>query len=257
MKFYDHERQAVTHLSVQHDDVPRVALWRQQYQKPVIVDECGYEGNIVDAWGNLSAEELVHRLWVAIAIGGYLSHGETYLGDRLWWSHGGSLRGKSPPRIAFLRQLLEEAPSALEPVINVASGIMIAGPRETLTMQDLMLRNPSGRENALQGEERLVVSMFPGIHRPHQYYLFYTGERQPSEIVASVPSGECYRADVIDTWEMTITPLIEFVAREDIVPMPGRPFQALRLRRLHQTSAEDPLTSFETRMVGSLTGGEG
>ena len=43
--------------------------------------------------------------------------GETYLSDDdvLWWAKGGKLKGKSPERIAFLRELMESLPSAIEP----------------------------------------------------------------------------------------------------------------------------------------------
>ncbi len=232
MKFYDHSSPAVTHVSAQHDEVSRAAIWREQYQKPVIVDECGYEGDIAYLWGNLSARELVHRTWTAICHGAYLTHGETYLGDYLWWSHGGTLKGESPPRIDFLRQLLEESPAAFDPVPNIHSGLAMAGPRESLTLQDLIDRFREGHDMDPQGEDPRVMAMFPGIQQPHEYYLLYTGDRQPSHIVVSVPSGEWYRADVIDTWEMTITPLSESVMREDVVPMPGRPYQALRLQRI-------------------------
>lgn len=43
--------------------------------------------------------------------------GETYLSDDdvLWWAKGRKLKGKSPERIAFLRELMESLPSAIEP----------------------------------------------------------------------------------------------------------------------------------------------
>lgn len=36
-----------------------------------------------------------------------MGHGETYLGETIWWSHGGKLHGESHPRIKFLRGLLQ------------------------------------------------------------------------------------------------------------------------------------------------------
>ena len=43
--------------------------------------------------------------------------GETYLSDDdvLWWAKGGKLKGKSPEGIAFLREVMESLPGALEP----------------------------------------------------------------------------------------------------------------------------------------------
>ena len=52
------------------------------------------------------------RFWVMVTSGGYAGHGETYWNPEevLWWSPGGTLRGESPPRIAFLPKIVEEGP---------------------------------------------------------------------------------------------------------------------------------------------------
>ncbi len=39
--------------------------------------------------------------------------------------------------------------------------------------------------------------------------------------------------EVVDTWEMTISPLDESVVRGAKVPLPVKPYQALILRRVH------------------------
>ena len=120
---YDHSRPWITHCSIQRTDVYRTAEntseWREAYGKPVIVDECGYEGDIDQGWGNLSGQELVRRFWEGAVRGGYVGHGETYLNEReeLWWSKGGELTGDSPPRIRFLLEVIDAAPDgALEPL---------------------------------------------------------------------------------------------------------------------------------------------
>ncbi len=111
-QFYDHTRPWVTHCSVQRHDLNGVLEWREQYGKPVVVDECGYEGNVEHGWGNLTAQELVNRFWIGTLCGGYVGHGETYRHpeDILWWSKGGVLRGESPQRIAFLKKIMAQAP---------------------------------------------------------------------------------------------------------------------------------------------------
>ena len=48
-------------------------------EKPVVLDEIAYEGNIQHGWGNISGEELVRRFWEAAVRGGYPGHGETYM----------------------------------------------------------------------------------------------------------------------------------------------------------------------------------
>ena len=94
-------------------------LYRDVYRKPIVFDEIKYEGNIPLRWGNLSAEEMVHRFWECIIAGTYPGHGECYLHphDMLWWSKGGVLHGQSPARIAFLRDILATSPAdGIEPI---------------------------------------------------------------------------------------------------------------------------------------------
>ena len=114
--FYDHNKPWVTHCSVQRSDLRRSATGASLYKKPVVVDECCYEGNIPHNWGNITAQEMTHRFWEGFSRGGYVGHGETYLHpeDILWWSKGGVLHGDSPARIAFLRQIMEAGP-AIDP----------------------------------------------------------------------------------------------------------------------------------------------
>ena len=75
--------------------------FRDRYRKPVIYDECRYEGDLKDSWGNLTAREMVQRFWLGTLSGCYVGHGETYKHpkDILWWSKGGVLHGQSPKRI--------------------------------------------------------------------------------------------------------------------------------------------------------------
>jgi len=76
------------------------------------VDECKYEGNVPEGWGNLDARELSRRFWLCTMGGCYVGHSETYTHpqDLLWWTKGGLLHGESPPRITFLKQVMAEAP---------------------------------------------------------------------------------------------------------------------------------------------------
>jgi hypothetical protein len=232
-RFYDHSSALLTHVSAQHDDPRRSVLWRAKYGKPVVVDECGYEGDVPDPWGNLSAREMLVRCWTAVAHGAYVTHGETYVGDHIWWSHGGTLRGESVERIGFLRRILEAAPSGLEPIAtSSAYGLMFVGEREDfdlaahLDLAALLAGDVTGDVG-----EAPIRCPFPGVHRPHEYYLLYFDARQPSEVVADVPDGETYVATVIDTWAMTTTTLPEPVTRGTMVPLPSRPYLALQLAR--------------------------
>ena len=122
-ELYNHTNPLLTHASIQNgsaaEDAGRAVLYRDVYRKPIVFDEIKYEGNIPLRWGNLSAEEMVHRFWECIVAGTYPGHGECLLdpSDVLWWSKGGVLRGQSPARIAFLREILATAPAeGIEPI---------------------------------------------------------------------------------------------------------------------------------------------
>jgi hypothetical protein len=195
--FYDHSKPWVTHCSIQHHDLSRTKEWRETYHKPVVVDECGYEGNVEFNWGNLTAKEMVHRFWQGTVSGGYGGHGETYLHphDVLWWSKGGRLHGESSKRIAFLREILEQGPAdGLDPIVA------------------------SWRWRA--------------VGQPGEYYLFYFGVNQPAEMTFELPEDSSYSLDVIDTWEMTITPLADTYNGTFKIRLPGKPRIAVRIRKI-------------------------
>jgi hypothetical protein len=202
--FYDHSKPWVTHLSIQRPDPAQARTWREQYKKPAVFDECCYEGNIAHPWGNISAQEMVHRFWAGTASGGYVGHGDTFLHpqDILWWAKGGVLHGQSAPRIAFLRRILEESPTTgLDPLDGVVS----------------------------------YLNGFPCAGQAHDYYLAYFGNHQPAELTVHLPAGEQYRGEVVDTWEMTITPLTEPIMHGTQLQLPGKPYQALIMRRVFQS----------------------
>lgn len=205
MAFYDHTRPWVTHCSVQRQELHRsselVDVWREQYQKPVVVDEMGYEGDVPHGWGNLTAEELTRRFWEATVRGGYGGHGETYLNEEevLWWSHGDVLHGGSPARIAFLRDFLYELPGPLMPF------------------------------RAGWDEMAATVEGYEGKAAPA--YLYYYSFMRPSYRDFRVPEGTAYQVDLIDTWNMTRT---DCGVREGQfrVRMPARCFMAVYMKRV-------------------------
>lgn len=222
-QMYDHTKPGVTHVCIQHSDVRRVVEWRQKYGKPIVNDELEYEGNIPYPWGGISAEEEVHRFWLMVTNGGYAGHGETYLhpDDILWWSKGGVLHGESWKRIGFLRQIIEEAPAGgLSPQRGADTGLL-----------------PSGLGNWMWSK---YSGGFSG-----DYNLIYLGEYQPRMVPLWLPAETDYQFDVIDTWEMTITPanVKRLTAPPDYsysssgeqptyeIQLPGKPHLALRIRR--------------------------
>jgi hypothetical protein len=200
-EFYDHGKPWVTHCSVQHHGLDTVKAWREQYRKPVVVDECGYEGNIQYNWGNLTPQSMVDRFWIGTVLGGYVGHGETYLHpeDILWWSHGNVLTGESHLRIAFLRRLLEEDAAA-----GRFSYITPLG---------------SHWNTRLTGGEE------------GRYYLWYFSDRQPGLKEIGLPESGEFAVDVIDCWEMTVTPVDGVHSGTMTVKLPSKPLMAIRAYR--------------------------
>ena len=190
--WYDHTKPWVTHASIQTSSFGNTVDLREKYKKPLVYDEVRYEGDVPQGWGNLTARQLVDHFWQGAANGAYVGHGETYKHEQdiLWWSKGGVLHGESPPRIAFLRELLEELPFA-----------------------------------EMQPQKKLSPGNF-AIAKPAQEYLVYFTSEAPTSLKLN---GEApYRVDAIDTWEMTTTPLNDAEpGRYDFTP-PG-PGYALRL----------------------------
>ena len=148
-----------------------------------------------------------------------MGHGETYLSpdDILWWSKGGVLHGESPARLAFLRKVLEASPvDGIEPIDK--------------------WQNPE----------------YGG--KPGNYYLVYLGKEKPNAWQFKLPrppqgkavleDGMKFKAEVLDTWNMTITPVegvFTVVKKTDYfyhdkesraIELPGRPYMAIRITRV-------------------------
>jgi hypothetical protein len=227
---YDYSDPRITHVSIQRPYTERIALWRKQFAKPVSDDECCYEGDISEAWGNISGRELVHRFWEGTVAGGSVTHGETYYNDAeaLWWAKGGTLIGSSVARLAFLKRILEGAPDAgLDPMpFTGAYKIMMAGGLDHADLRELIAPHPGEEDWSRVGVH------FATAGQAHRYYLTYFGHNQPGEFAVAVPPGEAYCATLIDTWEMTETVIGARVTRGDLLHFRGKPYQAVRLERI-------------------------
>ena len=197
-EWYDFEKPWVTHCSIQEREHQDMARWVDEYGKPVVNEECGYEGDIEKSYGSISGHYMTNQFWLGVTGGGYVGHGETYRHpeDILWWSHGGELHGSSPDRIEFLRELVEEAPGPLEPT--------------------------SMRTNRPPW----------GAHADEDYYLFYFRFYQPSLWEFDLPEDGEFELEVVDPWEMTIRPLEGTYSGGDEVELPGDDYMAVRARRV-------------------------
>jgi hypothetical protein len=216
---FDNGRPWITHASVQNGsaviDDARAVLYRDVWRKPVVFDEVRYEGDIAERWGDLTGPEMVRAFWEGLVAGTYVGHSETFDNpqDDYWLGAGGSLRGESAPRLAFLKSIMEAGPApGIEPI------------------DKWWERHVGGR--------------------PGQFYLRYFGEAQSDGWGVDIPrdelkGGERFEADVIDTWNMTIAPqpgVLTLAQGETkytfhdperpVIALPARPGMAVRLRRV-------------------------
>lgn len=201
MTMYDHSRGWITHCSLQRIDLYRTAenveIWRPQYGKPCVLDEIAYEGNLPFGWGNISGEEMTRRFWEAYTRGGYGQHGETYENENgvIWWSHGGELKGSSPARIQFLLDIMKENGGYMEPL--------------PAFFDETCCTNSAS-------------------HPRKDCVMYYYGANRPCRRPFHMPEGQEFDVEVIDTWNMTITPAGRH-SGEFTIDMPSRPYMAVRL----------------------------
>lgn len=169
--FYDYTRPWVTHASIQSSQLHRGVEFRQHFNKPVIYDECRYEGDVPQGWGNLTARQMSDCFWLGTLSGCYVGHGETYKHpeDILWWSKGGTLHGGSPARIQWLKDLMAGAPPfhELQPLGDAKGRYLLA--------------------------------------KPGAYYLLLASDDRPQPL--NLAGDRPYKVDLIDPWAMTVTPL--------------------------------------------------
>jgi len=212
---FDQSQPWITHVSMQNGvavQTPASAeLYRDVWRKPVVYDEVKYEGDAKYRWADLSGPELVHRFWCGTIGGTYVGHGDyfTTIDEDTWTSFGGTMSGQSAPRLAFLKKIMEAGPAdGLDPIDK---------------WNDPNVAGQAG-----------------------EYYLTYFGHDTPTNWVFAlykrgVTDGMRFKVDVIDTWNMTITPIEgEFVTKKQdsytfadaqgrSVPLPGKPGIAVRV----------------------------
>lgn len=203
--FYDHTKPWITHCSIQRQDIYKTAEytneWREKFQKPVVLDEISYEGNIQWGWGNVTGQEIVRRCWEAAVRGGYGSHSETFFNGEenpvLWWSHGGKLHGESEPRLAFLQKILIKAPDNLKFQPNLWDDVHAI---------------PENAE----------------IYEKTGYELFYYSFQRPGFRELNLNPSKKYKIEIIDTWDMTVKEAGIFSGKIRI-ELPGKQYIAVRI----------------------------
>lgn len=239
MCLWDFSRENVTHASIQTKALTEIPRWLQEYKKPVVIDECCYEGSLPHYWGSISGREMTRRFWRCAASGGYCTHGETFLSDDevLWWSRGGRLKGESPDRIAFLRKIMESLPGPLTPgdggylavaqlpenEFKEAIAQMPEGARTFFTLFSASLRRMNDRDKWLH----LASEHVWDAHCGEEAYLLYCDLQCYGVQTLRLPPDKRYRVELIDTWNMTRETVLNDASGDTAVPMPGREDMAL------------------------------
>ncbi len=185
-KYIEYWLPVFTHVSIQ-DEAPvmnwgAAAILRNVYYKPIIYDEVGYEGNLASRWGHYSGEEMTYLMWMGVIGGTYVTHGESYMfkdaTDTIFWAKGGVFKGSSWKRAGFLRKIMEESPGPLEPS-DISRDMKTAS-------------GGTGHYIVYFGKEIVEEWTFNLPYRNASY-------GRPA-------AGKKYKVEIIDTWEMTITP---------------------------------------------------
>ena len=245
---WDWSRANVTHVSWQTKQFSRVGELFRRYRKPVLFDECRYEGNLPESWGNISGRDMVSRFWKVTAQGGFCTHGETFYpgteaakqntatgeSEVVWWARGGKLHGESPARIAFLRQIVESLPGPLRPAAQ-GLGAMMGLSGEELQEFSRQMPEESRRFLAsllsMESSERdkflMAEAEYAGEAGQGEAFLLYKDDQCCAKAFLRLPEAASYRVDVIDTWNMTRRTVLTGVSGETAVDLPGRPYMAV------------------------------
>ena len=230
MRFWDFSGPCTTHVCLQTKALTEIPRWIHRWNKPVVIDECCYEGNLPHFWGSISGREMTRRFWRCFASGAYCTHGETFLDENevLWWSKGGRLRGESPERIAFLRRIAESLPGPLEPMGEGLSGLQEFSDEQ---LDDAVSRAPEDFRKFLVSIRmmepldralHLAGEHIWSAHCGEQAFLWFLDLQCCGMRVLNLPDTGYYRVELIDTWEMTRTVLCGSARGITRITLPGR-----------------------------------
>ncbi len=229
---WDASRSNITHASLQTRQLTRIAEWRDAYHKPVVVDECCYEGNLSRFWGCISGREMVRRFWRVAVTGGYCTHGETFLDpqrDVIWWAKGGRLKGESASRIAFLRGIVEALPGPIDPMSFWLADVYqkaVGSGREQETAQ-----TDPGYAAFIQSFARLgreeaaayLATEFSFMGRcGDEAFIIYYDLRCCAEDTLELPKDKSYRIELYDVWNMTCEVIAEHVCGRTQIHLPAK-----------------------------------
>ena len=236
LKLWDFTEKNTTHCCIQGANMIRTPDMLEKYKKPVVFDECCYEGDIPYSWGNISGFELVNRFWTAYTLGAYCSHGETFWNEDevLWWGKGGVLHGESPERIGFMRSVIEGLPGDLEPENSQFDRKVLreamADPQRAATIPTVVkcIANLSDAAFTEFMDGNREISGACG----DDAFLYYYARHCCRWADIKLPEDKNYRIEVIDVWDMTRETVNTCASGQVRVPLPGKEGMAVLARRI-------------------------
>lgn len=224
-KYYPYWSDGLTHTSIQDEapveDFGRAAIVRNIYDMPIVFDEVCYEGNLASRWGRLSGQEMLHRMWLGLIAGTYVTHGECYQYeqgdfDDIFWAKGGEWRGESWKRIGFTRDVLAPLKRPLE-LADVSRD----------------------HHTATDGEGNYYIYLGASVS---DSWLFDIPNKCAS--YAKPQAGDKYKVEIVDLWNMSVSKLSEVFTLGELndyrfhdsqfrkIRLPLTPYLLLRLTKI-------------------------
>lgn len=233
-KIWSPSRKNITHGSFQTKRMPDLAGAISHFKKPIIDDECCYEGDLPEYWGSISGQEMTSRFWQAIVSGSYCTHGETFLdpvNEIVWWSKGGRLKGQSVQRIAFLKNIVEELPGPIEATDSMKAMLDNMTEEERLNIERSKLFESFKIATSMLTPEQMHMHTYAEYcylgHCGEQVFLEYFFMRCSKKGVINLPLNKKYRLELIDTWNMTRETIMENASGIVEYSRPPREYMAL------------------------------
>lgn len=228
-QYYSYWDPRYTHCSIQDqapvEDFGRAAIVRNIYRKPIVFDEVLYEGDMNVRWGNLSGEEELFRMWMALIAGTYCTHSECYqFGDPSGFRNnflavGGKFHGTMWSRTKFLKQILDDMP-----------------------MPMYLADSSWDPHTSACGPGYYMVYLGKEVMEQWRFDLPLRNGRTPA--YPRIQEGDRFKVEIIDTWGMTITeyPTVFEAKKQDgyrmidaqnrAVRLPERPYLLLRIKQV-------------------------
>ena len=214
---YDYNHNWTTHCSIKQVDyykgVEETDVLIERFNKPVVYEDFGFEGNLEYGWGNIPKEEILRRVWETTLRGGYPSYSEARdVNGKQWWLQGGKINSSNVKAIKLLNDLIKDK-----------DGLTFM----PYTWDELCAVSTSEEDAEVKSE-----------------YLFYYSFMAPGKRTYYIDDETDYLVEVIDTVNAE-------VYRQGIhkgefeIELPEKPYVAVRLSLPTEEDYANPYAKFE------------